>query len=349
MAEKANMDFLKEFNKEISKIQGIGTSSLPPRYWYSTGNHVLNRIISGNFSNGIPQGRITDLAGSSGSGKSFVAANLVKSAQHQGAYCLVIDSENALDDDFMSKIGVNVDDGYKYVEVTTIAQVIDVVSKFIKGYRNAVGEDVNAPQVFILIDSLDMLMTETELATYEKGDQKGDFGQKSKQLKQMLRSFVHDIKKLNITMVVTSQVYKNQDVLNGEGLWIVSDAVKYACSQIILLSKLKLKDDSGKSGKFAGIRMKCEGYKTRFTKPFQTITVEVPYETGMDPYSGLLDTAVGLGIVEKRGSRYAMANSDTTWYEKDWDPYIKEILDKAEAMSGGFLKVNTIDDVEMVD
>lgn len=323
---KMDLSFIKDFNKELDKMDGVGTSSLPPRYWYSTGNYVLNRIISGMFSQGIPQGRITDLAGASGSGKSFLAANLLKSAQDAGAYCLVIDSENALDDLFMSKIGVNVNEGYKYVEVTTIPQVTNVVSTFLSGYKKQVGEDPDAPQVFILIDSLDMLMTETELGHYEKGDAKGDQGQRNKQLKAMLRTFVQAIKKLNVTMVVTSQVYKNQDVTNGEGVWIVSDAVKYAASQIVLLSKLKLKDDSGKAGSFAGIRMKAEGYKTRFTAPFSCVTIEVPYETGMNPYSGLLETAVELGVVEKKGSWNQIVGSDVKWYAKDINQYATEIL-----------------------
>lgn len=319
-------DVIKGFDKELDKIEGIGTSSEPPRYWYSTGNYVLNRIISGNFDHGIPQGRITDLAGASGSGKSFLAANLLKSAQDAGAYCLVIDSENALDDRFMSKIGVDVTTGYKYVEVTTIPQVTSVVSSFLNGYKKQMGESTDAPQVFILIDSLDMLMTETELGHYEKGDSKGDQGQRNKQLKAMLRTFVQAIKKLNVTMVVTSQVYKNQEVTNGEGVWIVSDAVKYAASQIVLLSKLKLKDDSGKAGSFAGIRMKAEGYKTRFTAPFSCVTIEVPYEIGMNPYSGLLDTAVELGVVEKKGAWNQLVGSEEKWYAKDIDQYATEIL-----------------------
>lgn len=331
MAQKLDMGFLKTFDNELSKISGIGTSSLPPRYWYSTGNHVLNRIISGSFFKGVPQGRITNLAGASGAGKSFLAANLVKAAQGAGAYCLVVDSENALDDEFMTKIGVDVTDGYKYVEVTTIPQVINVVSTFLKGYKKQVGEDEDAPQVFILIDSLDMLMTETELGHYEKGDAKGDQGQRNKQLKAMLRSFVQDIKKLNVVMVCTSQVYKNQDVTNGEGVWIVSDAVKYAASQIVLLSKLKLKDDSGKTQSYAGIRMKCEGYKTRFTQPFQNVTIEVPYETGMDPFSGLIDTAKELGILIQGGAWYTLAGTDKKFQAKNLEQYVEDILVKCEA------------------
>lgn len=330
---KANMDFLKDFDKEISKLSGIGTSSTPPRYWYSMGNHVLNRIMSGSFYKGIPQGRITNLAGSSGAGKSFLAANLIKSAQQSGAYCLIIDSENALDDEFMGKIGVDVNDGYKYVSVSTISQVTSVVSAFLKGYKKQVGEADDAPQVVILIDSLDMLMTDTELGHYDKGDSKGDQGQRNKQLKAMLRTFVQDIKPLNVAMICTSQVYKNQDVTNGEGLWIVSDAVKYAASQIILLSKLKLKDESGKHGQYKGIRMKCEGYKTRFCAPFSVVTVEVPYESGMDPYSGLLDSAVELGVVEKKGAWNQITGTEEKWYAKNIDQYADSILVKCESLT----------------
>lgn len=332
-----NMDFIKSFTKEIEGLEGVGTSSAPPRYWYSTGNYVLNKIISGSFYKGIPQGRITNLAGPSASGKSFVAANIVRSAQQSGAMILIVDSENALDDEFMQKIGVDTErDDYVYAGVTTINEVTKVVSRFLKGYKDSFGISETAPQALILIDSLDMLITETEQEHYEKGNQKGDQGQRNKQLKQMLRTFVQDIKSLNVAIVCTSQVYKNQDVMNGEGVWIVSDAVKYSASQIVLLTKLKLKDKD--AGNVSGIRMKCEGYKTRFTKPFQTVVVEVPYESGMDPYSGLLETAIEMNIVEKKGSRYQLAGKDETWYSKDIEKYAESILLQGEAQSNAFLK-----------
>lgn len=325
------MKFLSGFTKELEDIDGVGTSSKPPRYWYSTGNVMLNYIISGHFDRGIPQGRITNFSGPSGAGKSFNVANAAAAAQQAGAHCLIIDSENALDDDFMTKIGVDVTENYTYASVTTIPQVINIVSAFLKGYKKEFGNDLeNAPQVFIAIDSLDMLMTGTELENYNKGDQKGDQGQRNKQLKAMLRNFVQDIKVLNVAMVVTSQVYKNQDVTNGEGVWMLADAVKYSASQIILVTKLKLKLDKSSSD-VDGIRMKCEGYKTRFTKPFQTVTVEVPYETGMDRYSGLIEACTKLGVVEKVGSRYKIAGEDTTFYSREVAAHADRIIAKAQA------------------
>jgi hypothetical protein len=135
-------------------------------------------------------------------------------------------------------------------------------------------------------------------------------------------------------------------LLNGEGLWIVSDAVKYAASQIVLLSKLKLKEKDGKETTTVGIRMKAEGYKTRFTLPFQVVTIEVPYETGMDPISGLKDTALEMGVVVKNGSYYRLANSDEIWYEKDMAPYVDEILKQCEAKSDQKLIGTLLDEVE---
>lgn len=343
------LDFIKGFNKDLDKMEGISTSSAPPRYWYSTGNYVLNSIISGNFQRGIPQGRITDLAGPSGSGKSFIAANLVAAAQREGASILIVDSENALDDEFMSKIGVDVDrPDYMYAGVTTIPETTRVISSFLSGYEAQFGKDPNAPQALILIDSLDMLMTETEQDHFEKGVTKGDQGQKNKQLKAMLRTFTGAIKHLNVAMICTSQVYKNQDVLNGEGLWIVSDAVKYAASQIVLIQKRKLKDDAkgAKVGDVAGVRMICEGYKTRFTKPYQKVEIEVPYETGMDPLSGLLEVAKQAGVIVQKGSYYSMAGSDDKWYAKNMDPYVDQILADLEARESVFLDTDAEVDTE---
>jgi RecA/RadA recombinase len=330
------MDFLDKFSKEIEKVEGIAGSSKPPAYWFSTGNYVVNKILGGSFHRGIPQGRVTGLAGPSGAGKSFVAGNIIKNAQDDGAFILVVDSENALDDEFMRKIGVDVENKYMYKSVTTIPHVTKIVSGFLKGYKSEYDGDAEDPKILIVIDSLDMLMTETELEHYAKGNQKGDQGQRNKQLKAMLRTFVQDIKSHNISIVCTSQVYKNQDVMNGEGVWIVSDAVKYSLSQIALLTKLKLKGDDRE---VTGIKMKVESYKTRFSKPFQTVTCEVPYDTGMDPYSGLLEAVIAAGLVQQKGAWYQIKDTDTKFQRKNFADYAEEFLEELET-DDAFLQVS---------
>ena len=341
-----NVDFLKSFDKEIGKIEGVSGLSSPPSNWVSFGNYVLNKIMSGVFRRGTPQGRITCVAGPSGSGKSFLVGNLIKNAQDAGHLCVVIDSENALDNDYMTAIGADVDSPmYKYYDVSTIAQVIKVISNFIKMYQKEYGtlaDNPDQPPVFIAIDSLDMLATDTELTNFEKGDQKGDQGQRAKQLKAMLRSFVAGIKHLNIQMVVTHQVYRaTQDqILAGEGLWKVGDAIRYACSQIVLVTRLKLKEDTV----ITGIRMKCEGFKTRFTRPFQTVTIEVPYSTGMDPASGLIESMEEIGVLKRGGSWYAIDGTDVKFQAKNLSEHIDTLLAVAESREDTFLKSMTADE-----
>ena len=280
-------DFLAGITKDLEKSGFIAGEAEPPRYWFSTGSYVMNKTLGGSFLRGIPQGRITAFVGPSMTGKSFLACNAMREAQKDGAIIVVLDSEHALDNDFVSAIGVNPDDpNYLYYEIDTIPQLKALVSKFTTGYKKEYGSDnAEAPKILFVVDSLDMLLTETEETNYGKGVSKGDQGQRNKQLKAVLREFVQAIKHHNISMIVTSGVYKNQDLLNGEGLFIVKDAIKYSLSHIGLLTKKKLKDKSDKSN-VLGINLVVEGYKTRFTQPFQKVEIEVPYATGMDPFNG---------------------------------------------------------------
>ena len=340
------MDFLKDFKKTVSKMEGVSTDTSPPRYWFGSGNYVLNKIVSGDFNHCIPQGRVTGLAGPSGAGKSFLLANFIKQAQKEGAFILLLDSEGAFDDQFASAIGIDTEDpNYFPIQVTTIPQVIKIVSSYIKGYRKDYGDDVEAPKVLIAIDSCDMLQTETEADKYEKGDANADQGQHPKQIKQMLKTFVGDVKGLNISMIVTKQVYaaSREQLMKGEGAWVVNDAIRYALSQVILITKLKLKGVTADDG-VTGIRMKCEAFKTRFTKPFQTVTVEVPYDTGMNPLSGLSEVAVGLGVLKKAGSYvYIEGDEKNKWYAREIADYAERIIEKCNEKTNVFLQISKED------
>lgn len=341
-------DFLKGVVKDLEKAGLVAGEAEPPRYWFSTGSYVLNKILGGSFLRGIPQGRITAFVGPSMTGKSFLACNAMREAQKEGAIIVVIDSEHALDSEFVKAIGVDPDrDDYFYYEVDTIPEMKKIVSKFTSGYKKEYGLDnPDAPKLLFVVDSLDMLLTETEEDNYNKGVSKGDQGQRNKQLKAVLREFVQAIKHHNMSMIVTSGVYKNQDPLNGEGLFIVKDAIKYALSHIALLTKKKLKDKD--SSNVIGINLVAEGYKTRFTQPFQKVTLEVPYETGIDPFNGLPEVAVELGVLIKKGGYYRLVDEEKSWYLKDgWDERKEKVLQLCEERCDKFLEVPIdIDDID---
>jgi hypothetical protein len=130
--------------------------------------------------------------------------------------------------------------------------------------------------------------------------------------------------------------------MKGEGAWVVNDSIRYPLSQIMLISRLKLKEGTDVSG----IRMKVEGFKTRFTKPFQSVTIEVPYDTGMNEYSGLLDVAVNTGIVVKTGGWYALRDSEKKWRGADIADYAEQILEIA-SQENQFLQISEDEVIDM--
>ena len=67
--------------------------------------------MSGDFNKGVPLGKVTGFAGESGSGKSyFCAGNIVKEAQKQGIFVVLVDSENALDETWLQALEVDTDE-----------------------------------------------------------------------------------------------------------------------------------------------------------------------------------------------------------------------------------------------
>lgn len=295
-----SLSFLKDFRKQLGKMETIVTSFGPPDFWYSTGNLALNKSLSGSFTKGIPQGRVTCLAGPSGAGKSFILSNIVMNAQKEGAFVVMLDSEHAMDIGYLKKIGVDVsDDKFLYAGVTTFGDVVKVVSEFITSYEKTYGRDnPNSPKVIIALDSIDMLITDSENDHFNTGVQKGDQGQRAKQSKHMLRTLVSRIKRNPMSFLVTHQVYPNADLMNGQGLWIVNNAIRYSASQIMLIIPAKLKEGTD----IIGVRMKVETYKSRFAQVGTKVEVEVPYASGMNPYSGFLDMMEDLGVVKAAGA-----------------------------------------------
>lgn len=298
------LKFLAEFRKNVAKMENVNLDAKPPAFWYSSGNFALNRIISGSYRFGFPQGRATALAGPSDSGKSFILSNTMRCAQEEGAYVLAIDTENALDYTYLKRVGVNVSpDAFQPVQVVTINDTVEVLSEFIELYLKDYGKyNPLAPKVFIGIDSLSMLLTEAENENFSKGDQKGDQGQQAKQIKHFLKTMVQRIKMTNMTMVTTAHVY-SADPLKGEGMYSVTPSLRYACSQIPLITKLKLNDEDAKGKKTTiGIRLRVETFKSRFSLIGSKVELEVPYDTGLDPLSGLVARLVDDEVLQKGAS-----------------------------------------------
>ena len=130
---------VSKFRTSLTKnIQGISVGfESDPNTWVDTGNYTLNYLISGDFDKGIPLGRVTMLAGESGSGKSLIASgNIIRNAQKQGIFCVALDSENALHEDWLQALGVDTSpDKMLRIQVAMVDDVAKIISDFITNYK----------------------------------------------------------------------------------------------------------------------------------------------------------------------------------------------------------------------
>ena len=322
MATKA-FDPSKFRNSLTKSIKGMSAGFNDPQDWISTGNFALNYLLSGDFRRGIPLGKVSVFAGESGAGKSYiVSGNIVKSAQEQGIFVVLIDSENALDEKWLHALGVETtDDKILKLNMAMIDDVAKTISTFMDDYRAMAEED--RPKVLFVVDSLGMLMSPTEVNQFEAGDMKGDMGRKAKALKALVTNCVNMFGSYNVGMVVTNHTYASQDMFDPDDKISGGSGFIYASSMVVAMKKLKLKEDAdgNKTSTVNGIRAACKVMKTRYAKPFEGVQVKIPYETGMDPYSGMFDLLEAKGLLEKQGNRYKYIDStgiETLEYRKNW-------------------------------
>jgi len=317
---------ISKFRKSITKsIEGLSIGFNDPTDWISTGNYALNYLISGDFKRGVPLGKVTVFAGESGAGKSYICSgNLIKAAQEQGIYPILIDSENALDEDWLKALGVDTsEDKLLKLNMAMIDDVAKTINEFVNEYKNM--PESEKPKVLFVIDSLGMLLTPTDVNQFEAGDLKGDMGRKPKALTALVRNCVNMFGSHNIGLVATNHTYASQDMFDPDDKISGGQGFIYASSIVVAMKKLKLKEDEdgNKISEVKGIRAACKVMKTRYAKPFESVQIKIPYETGMNPHSGLVDLFEAKGFLKKEGNSLVYLNTETgeviKQFRKAWE------------------------------
>ncbi len=325
---------ISKFRKSITKsIEGLSIGFNDPTDWVSTGNYALNYLISGDFNRGVPLGKVTVFAGESGAGKSYICSgNLIKAAQAQGIYPILVDTENALDEDWLKALGVDTsEDKLLKLNMAMIDDVAKTITEFVAEYK-AMPED-QRPKVLFVLDSLGMLLTPTDVNQFEAGDLKGDMGRKPKALTALVRNCVNMFGSLNIGLVATNHTYASQDMFDPDDKISGGQGFIYASSIVVAMKKMKLKEDEdgNKISEVKGIRAGCKIMKTRYAKPFESVQVKIPYETGMNPYSGLVDLFEAKGMLKKEGNSLVYVTTDgeiIKQFRKAWERNENSGLDR---------------------
>lgn len=324
---------ISKFRKEITKsIDGLSIGFNDPTDWVSTGNYALNYLISGDFNRGIPLGKVTVFAGDSGAGKSYICSgNIIKHAQEQGIFVVLVDSENALDEQWLKDLGVDTSESKLLkLSMAMIDDVAKTISTFMSDYKAL--PDGERPKVMFVIDSLGMLLTPTDVNQFEAGEMKGDLGRKPKALTSLVRNCVNMFGSYNVGMVCTNHTYASQDMFDPDDKISGGQGFIYASSIVVAMKKLKLKEDEdgNKVSEVNGIRAACKIMKTRYAKPFEGVQVKIPYTTGMSPYSGLVDLIEKKQLLKREGNSLVFTTSEgeiIKKFRKAWEANTDGCLD----------------------
>ena len=185
---------------------------------------------------------------------------------------------------------------------------------------------------------------------------KGDMGRKPKALTALVRNCVNMFGDYNVGMVCTNHTYASQDMFDPDDKISGGQGFIYASSIVVAMRKLKLKEDEdgNKVSDVRGIRAACKVMKTRYSKPFESVQVKIPYEEGMDPYSGLLEMLEAKGIVEKVGNKLSyvspVTGEEIKEFRKGWSgDKLQVIMDEWSHIAEPIEEEDLVDEENLVD
>lgn len=291
MAEDPRKTALDKTLKEITKrfgegaimkmgeVQGLAVEVIP------TGTLSLDLALG---VGGIPRGRVTEIFGPEASGKTTICQHIVAEAQKQGGIAAFIDMEHALDAAYAAKTGVDINN-LLISQPDTGEQALEIAESLIRS---------GAVDV-IIIDSVAALVPRAEI----EGDM-GDshMGLMARLMSQALRKLSGAIKQTNTCLIFTNQLREKIGVVFGNPETTPGGrALKFYSSIRLDVRRIQ----SIKSGTdIIGSRIRVRVVKNKVAPPFKTAEFDIMHDEGISRSGDILDLAVELGVVEKRGSFY---------------------------------------------
>jgi RecA/RadA recombinase len=307
------MDFLKEMinvsgNKFASKVEdGLDGSDVGG--YIDTGSYVFNALLSGSLFDGLPDNKITCLAGESATGKTYFSIGIVAQflAANPEGVVLYFDTEQAVTSDMFTDRGVDP----KRIAVFPVETVEDFRHQCLTIVDKVLATDESERKpMMIVLDSLGMLSTAKEMNDVAEGKTTRDMT-RAQVIKGTFRVLTLKLGKAKIPMLMTNHTYDvvgayvpTKELGGGSGL-------KYAASTIVTLSKKKDKQDD----EVVGNLITCKLYKSRLTKENKIVQVQLNFDSGLNRYYGLVDLALDCGIFKKNSTKIELPDG-TKVFEK---------------------------------
>lgn len=263
---------------------------------------------------GIPRGRITEIYGPESSGKTTLSQHIVAEAQRLGGTCAFVDMEHALDPVYASRCGVDVE-SLLISQPDMGEQALEITETLVRS---------GAVDV-IVVDSVAALVPRAEI----EGDM-GDspMGMQARLMSQALRKLSGAIKQTNTAVVFTNQLRQKIGVMFGNPETTTGGmALKFYASvrlDVRRIQSIKL------GSEIIGSRTRVRVVKNKVAPPFRTAEFDIMYNEGISKAGDLLDLAVGLDIITKRGSFYSYGDVRLGQGRENSKDFLRQNPDLAE-------------------